>query len=45
MKYEITKEELEAIQLYKNEKYLNINQLLVNDVETDIVLLTRGKRN
>lgn len=41
MKYEITKEELDAIQTYKNERYININQLLANDVETDIILSKR----
>jgi len=38
MKYELTSEELEAIKIYKNEKNININQLLVQDVETDIAL-------
>ena len=38
MKYELTSEELEAIKIYKNEKNININQLLVQDIETDIAL-------
>jgi len=38
MKFEITKEELDFINSYKNEKYLVINQLLASDADTDISL-------
>lgn len=41
MKYKITKEELDAIRIYKNEKNKEINQLLTEDIETDMVLQTR----
>lgn len=42
MELALTKEELKAIELYKNERYLMMNQLLVEDMETDIALLMAG---
>lgn len=38
MDLEITKNEIEAIKAYKNEKYIPINLLLEDDIETDIEL-------
>lgn len=43
MKQEITKEELEAIQAYKNEEYIAIKQLLEKDMEAQIAMLARRK--
>lgn len=43
MNLKVTEEELQAINLYKNEKYIGVNQLLEEDVETDIALLKAGK--
>lgn len=43
MKYEITKEELETIEAYKNGDYVAINQLLEKDVEAQIAMLARRK--
>lgn len=42
MKFEITKEELEAIENYKNQEYDTVNQLLCDNVE--ILLLQKNKR-
>ena len=42
MKFEITKEELDVVENYKNEEYDSINQLLCDDVE--ILLLQKNKR-
>lgn len=39
MKSEITKEELDNINCYKNEKYLLINQLFSYNIDTDILLV------
>lgn len=41
MNLDITNIERDSIKKYKNEKYIEINQLLVNDVELDISLANR----
>lgn len=41
MKLEITKEEIEAIEYYKDEASKNINQLMSNDIENDLSLLEK----
>ena len=45
MKFELTNEEKEAIELYKNGEYRIINQLLVNDSNSDISLLRDDVEN
>lgn len=44
MDLEITEEELQAIKLYRNEKYSSINQFLSQDVESDISLIMSGEK-
>lgn len=45
MKIELTNEEKEAIELYKNGEYQVINQLLVSDSNSDISLLRENVEN
>ena len=40
MKFKLTNEEKDAIELYKNGEYQVINQLLVSDSNSDISLFT-----
>ena len=43
MDLELNEEELKAINLYRNDKYLSINQFLSQDVESDISLIMSGE--
>ena len=43
MKFEITKEELDAVKKYKNEEYTSMNQLFCDDVE--LLLMEKNKRD
>ncbi len=43
--FNITDEEIEAIELYRNKDYEAINQMLVSDCETDIALLSADVEN
>jgi len=45
MDLDFTKEELETLKLYINEKYEAMNQLLVSNCETDIALLSDEVEN
>lgn len=44
MEYQISNQELESIIDYKNSKYIELNQLLVEDIELDIALI-KGMNN
>lgn len=45
MEFRLTNEEFEAIKYYRNEAFININQLLNTDSREDVALLSEEENN